>query len=608
MRSLTFLRLLFASYSLFAQSKVDSLYQIWINEDLPDTVRLEVINTVIWNGYLFNNPDSALLLADAEYEIAARNDELGYMAQARNSQGSAYYVLGNHPMALDYFMKCAKIQEKIDSKLGLSRTYNNIGIIHKEQEDFDQAMKYYKLSYNLGEELPDTSTMATALNNIGINHKHEGRFQEALDAFEKSLVLKETLGSQKGIAITLLNIGETHFQLGRKDEALNYYQRSLAIREEIEDDFGRAACLANIAGIKADYGQFALAENLAKEALEIGQKLDALEPMESSSKVLLDVYRKTGQNQKALEMYDVYINTRDTLRSEANSKKILQQQLKYDYDKKTTADSLRYEKEIAVQELTFQAQLDRERNQRFMLYGGLGFLGILGMVSFRAYRQKQRDNILIESEKEKSDKLLLNILPKETAEELKAHGKAKARHFSDVSVMFTDFKGFTQLAEKLSAQELVDQLDYCFGKFDEITAKHEVEKIKTIGDAYMCAAGLPKPDSRHASRIVKVAQDIRAFMKDYRDAREAAGKPFFEVRIGIHSGPAVAGIVGTKKFAYDIWGDTINTASRMESSGTPGNINISEATYQKIKDDFNCKYRGEIEAKNKGKLKMYFVE
>ena len=210
----------------------------------------------------------------------------------------------------------------------------------------------------------------------------------------------------------------------------------------------------------------------------------------------------------------------------------------------------------------------------------------------------------LQQEKKKSDTLLLNILPKEVADELKEKGISTAQFYENVTVLFTDFVNFTEAGERMSPQQLVDELHACFKAFDEITGRYNVEKIKTIGDAYLAVAGLPTADPQHAENVVKAAIEINSFMQD-RLAK--SGKSTFEIRIGIHSGSVVAGIVGVKKFAYDIWGDTVNTAARMEQNSEAGKINISQTTYELVKDKFTCEYRGEIDAKGKGALKMYYV-
>jgi class 3 adenylate cyclase len=217
-------------------------------------------------------------------------------------------------------------------------------------------------------------------------------------------------------------------------------------------------------------------------------------------------------------------------------------------------------------------------------------------------------NTILDAEMKRSEELLLNILPYDTAQELKAKGSTEARHYSDITVMFTDFKGFTGIAEKLTPQQLVTEIDMYFKAFDLIADMHGIEKIKTIGDAYMAAGGLPTENTTHAQDVIRAAIDIRAFVENQKSIRIAKGLPYFEIRIGVHTGPVVAGVVGHRKFAYDIWGDAVNLASRMESSGEAGRINISAATYERIKDKFTCTFRGEIEAKNKGQVGMYFVE
>ncbi|MDF3819094.1 adenylate/guanylate cyclase domain-containing protein [Leptospira sp. 96542] len=214
----------------------------------------------------------------------------------------------------------------------------------------------------------------------------------------------------------------------------------------------------------------------------------------------------------------------------------------------------------------------------------------------------------IEKSLEESDRLLRNILPIKIVERLKEKGFAEPEFFSSVSVLFTDFKGFTDVAELMTPSELVEQLDLSFAQFDSITEMYNLEKLKTIGDSYMAAGGLPEPNNTHPVDIVRAGLEIKDFMETIKTIRMDQGFPYWELRIGIHTGPVVAGVIGNKKFAYDMWGDTVNTASRMESSGEVGKVNISRTTYELVKDFFNCEYRGKISAKNKGTIDMFFVE
>ncbi len=213
----------------------------------------------------------------------------------------------------------------------------------------------------------------------------------------------------------------------------------------------------------------------------------------------------------------------------------------------------------------------------------------------------------LEREKEESERLLQNILPKEVADQLKNKGVVDPKPYRKVSVLFTDFQGFTKISEKLSPKEILKELGVFFEKFDEIIGKHHIEKIKTIGDAYMCVGGLPLRNHSNPLDTVLAALEMQDFAKKYNEQKIAEGKEPWNLRIGIHTGRVIAGVIGKKKFAYDIWGDTVNTASRMESAGEIGKVNISETTYEYIKDYFDCEERGKIEAKNKGLIKMYFV-
>ena len=217
-------------------------------------------------------------------------------------------------------------------------------------------------------------------------------------------------------------------------------------------------------------------------------------------------------------------------------------------------------------------------------------------------------NQQLEVSHKETERLLLNILPKTVAEELIAYGSSTPAKFDDVSVMFSDFVGFTQVAEKLTAQDLLTELEVYFEYFDSVIEQHHLEKLKTIGDSYMVAGGLPEPTSTHAVDCVLAALEIQRFVLTRAAEREAKGLPFWQMRLGIHTGPAVAGVIGKKKFAYDIWGDTVNLASRMESSGEAGKVNMSEDAYRRVKDLFVCEPRGKVSVKNKGEVEMYFVE
>lgn len=284
-----------------------------------------------------------------------------------------------------------------------------------------------------------------------------------------------------------------------------------------------------------------------------------------------------------------------------------------DLSYRTTLDSLRLE-EQNLRLIDQKNKLDLQKSERNLFISLAAILGLLafGLFNRYSYTRRQNDilaekNKIIEEERKRSERLLLNILPAAVAEELKERGKADAREYSEVTVLFTDFVGFSNIASKMDPEKLVEDLDYCFQSFDKIIEKYQLEKIKTIGDSYMCAGGIPSPDPDHPRRIVQAALEIQSFLRAWKEEKEQKNELYFEARIGIHTGPVVAGVVGKKKFAYDIWGSTVNIAARMETSSEKGQINISSTTYAKVKDFFKCSYRGKIPAKNVGDIDMYYV-
>ncbi len=268
----------------------------------------------------------------------------------------------------------------------------------------------------------------------------------------------------------------------------------------------------------------------------------------------------------------------------------------------------------SVQTTTQATWINQRERERYILFIVLSGLAI-AMVFFFYHRQRTNrrmrgemaeKNAMIEEKRRRSEQLLLNILPSAVAAELTVRNKVAARRYEHATVMFIDFVSFTRLAEQLPPEALVAELDYCFSAFDQLISRKRIEKIKTVGDAYICASGL-SDRNESPSEIIKVALQIQQFLQKLREKREKEGKPYFEARIGIHFGPVVAGIVGTKKFAYDIWGDTVNTAARMEEACLPGFVNVSGAARVIVETEFEWEYRGKIAAKNKGELEMYYA-
>ncbi|MBO0592750.1 adenylate/guanylate cyclase domain-containing protein [Cellulophaga sp. E16_2] len=307
----------------------------------------------------------------------------------------------------------------------------------------------------------------------------------------------------------------------------------------------------------------------------------------------------------ALKYYEKSVSLKESLQAKETASSILHME----FDKQVLKDNIvQVEKDRKIQIDHRNTLAEKEKQRNILIVSGcFALLFTLGLWSRLRFTKKAK--AILQVEKDRSEHLLLNILPEEIAQELKEKGYVDAQDFDTATILFTDFKSFTETAAKLSPQALVEEINVCFKAFDAIIGTYHIEKIKTIGDAYMAVGGLPKPDVKAVKNTILAALEIQTFITHRKLGNTLENKPAFDMRVGIHIDPIVAGIVGVKKFQYNIWVDTVNTASRMESNGAVGKVNISQDTYQLVKDskDLVFESRGNIAVKRKGDLAMYFV-
>ncbi len=418
----------------------------------------------------------------------------------------------------------------------------------------------------------------------------------ALAHAEHAFTLGEKLKAAKVVGLASLQLSQLYTTLGNKRKARQFRKlaedklRSVDLMGELkrlETQKVKAEELADFNAAEAATSQ----EAVSQLSLETRQKQARLA---EQGQVIEQNNSLIGQQGQLLTQKDSVLSQREL-------------ELRFQQDQ-----ILILEQEKALK----AAETEQARTVRNALMVGAGLLLLLAGLLWRLVANKQRanqelakKNVQLDAARKRSDELLLNILPSELVDELKIKGITRTRHHDDVTIMFTDFRDFTKISEQLSPTDLVKEIDYCFRHFDYIIGKYpSIEKIKTIGDAYLCAGGLPDAHPNHASQVVAAALEIRDFIGQLEQQRKREGNLCFQVRIGIHTGPVVAGVVGATKFAYDIWGDTVNTAARLESASEPGQVNISDATFQRVKQQFNCQHRGKIATKNKADMSMYFVE
>lgn len=576
----------------------DSLLTVWKDPSKADTSRIKAYQNYIWNVYLFSNPDTALILTQALKDFSNKKNNAYGKRQVEFLKGSIYYVKGDFPNSLLYYKNTLKWDEQLNDKGALSTTLINIGLISHEHKKDDEALTYFLKALKILDEVGDKKVMTGCLTNIGIVYYEFKDYEKAVEYFKKSLALNEEIGNKKGIAEVLHNLGAVLDRQGKYVEAIEQFNKAAKMQEELNDLQGLAFTYFSIGSANLALKEYNNAIKYCHQGLTLAEKLNTRIEQEKACGCLYDAYNAKGDFKNALKYYQAKIAVRDSMFNEENTEKITRIEMQYDFDKKEAAEKAKQEKKDALA----AASLTKQRLVRNSLIGGFAVVLIFALIFFR-----QRNNI--SKEKARSEALLLNILPAQVAEELKQFGEAEPKNFEQVTVLFTDFKDFTELSVKLSPKELIKELNACFSVFDQICETYHVEKIKTIGDAYMAAGGLPIPNKNNATDVLKAAVEMRNYIEVQKTKRKEQGQTYFDIRIGIHTGPVIAGIVGVKKFQYDIWGDAVNTASRLESSCEIGKINISQQTYLLVKDDptFKFEARGKVHAKGKGEMEMYYV-
>lgn len=582
------------------QKVADSLAKIYKNNKyLSSSEKMELLRNLSFNEV----NSSALGLQYAEELIALSKSEKNYLYLHRGyyQKGNKHRLVGDLDQSLDAFIKSEEAAIKAKFIVGQGTAYSSIADVYSVMGNAKNAQIYYSKAIALLKKTDNVIGLASVLLNAGEEYYKNKNYNTALKYFEESGILFKKSNYLIGTAYNLGNIGMVYAEQGKDVLAMQYIKKSVTILEELKDYYAISDYLIHMSDIYLKQNDWTTALSYSERSLSLAQKYGLKDQASTSNLKLFQLYEKVGNQAKSLKHYKDHITYRDSVTNLKSVQQVADLRTNYEVSQKQIqVNLLKKDKEIQ------QLKVKRQRNLIYATICTLLLIIILAVGLYRRNKFIQRTKAIIEEERNRSDRLLLNILPEETARELKQSGKVLAKKFESVSVLFTDFEGFTNYAEKLSPEQLVESVDFYFSKFDEIIEKYDLEKIKTVGDAYMCAGGLPFETEDHANKMVLAALEIAQFVQDSKN-NNAENKTRFNIRIGINTGPVVAGVVGTKKFAYDIWGDTVNIASRMESNSEPGKINISENTFHLVKNIFKCDYRGEIYVKNRGMLKMYFV-
>jgi class 3 adenylate cyclase len=521
---------------------------------------------------------------DADLVKALKANNFREAVRLAKQNGEIYVSLNKAGIAEKYYKNAITYATKADDNRLLAYAYEIEGDFLSPTTAYKKKISNYTTAEKLYREINSTEGIASVKKKIAKNAFEQKKYETA-SQYSKALI----------DSATTFNLNEF--------EKLNHCKALIISLSKLNNSQELKKYIDVLSGIN----MYAVNQSKHNEETDFDEKILKDEFANVMAKATLELQRIVNKQQDSLEA------TSTELALKKEESEMQQNQLR-------KQDSLaQMQKQIIAQQEEL-VQLQASKNQQLVIgiilslvVIAIAVVALIGRQIANRKLAKQKAEIeaqkkLIETERKKSEELLLNILPHEIADELKEKGLARPRSYNMATVLFTDFKGFTTISEKLSPEQIVDKLNFFFQKFDEIAEKHHLEKIKTIGDGYMCAGGIPIENTTNPVDAVRAGLEMQNFMNEWNREQQSKGLPTFGLRVGINTGPLVAGVIGKNKFAYDVWGDTVNLASRMESSGEVGKVNISGITYTWVKHHFECTYRGKIEAKNKGEVDMYFVE
>lgn len=507
-----------------------------------------IANSAYWIGSYFIYTHNLIKASQFLFEAlkyAENLNDFKLTGQIYQSLGVIYYNQKKWQLAADYLRKCSENYKKSKVQVKASTTYYLSGLCELELGNTELAKKQFIQARNIAEADKDTVRITQVDIGRGRIEIIEKHYQQALTLFRSVIDFMSRSRENVGLAICYENISRCYYLLNQFDSALTSVQKA---------------------------EQYAKNSAFSQNRMEIAQ-------------LFSKIYESLGKYDLALKYMNDHLRYRDSLYQQDVSAQIAVANSNFEFDKVETGYK------------TALAESKRRKNIFTFLSILLGTVLLIGVVAYRSIRKARR----------KSEELLLNILPKETAEELKKYGKALPRHHNSVTIMFCDVQRFTAISSSMSPETLVNMLDMYFGKFDDIVSEYGIEKIKTIGDAYMCVCGLTGTVEDHALRMVNAAKDMMKFVTEIEPKVQEEFGNAFHFRIGIHSGNVVSGVVGRKKYAYDIWGDSVNVAARMEQNSEPGKINITRNTLTHLNGQVKVIERGNLAVKNHGTIEMFFL-
>lgn len=583
----------------------DSLEKVLARE-LPDTVRVNVLVDLARALWASNLQVSRKYATDA-LTIANLIDYKKGRANALNTIGVTYYYQGWYDIALGYHKQALEIRKGINDTAGIGHSTNNIGIIYLGQRKHREALNYLFEALEIYKTVKLRSSTAAAYNNIGTIYRREKQLDSAALMHRAALDVLKGANNRTGEALSYNSMGGVMEDLGVYDDALRFQREAFRLYEAVTNHKGMINALTGEASALYKLKRYSEALAQINRAIDLATSMNSRPELRDCYELLSSIEESIGNIQGALHHYKRYEALKDSLLSEESNSKTAEFSAQYDTERKA--------KQIEL----LTAQREREQVQRNLLLTIILASFIAVALVYGRYRTKRRSeaalqhanallqekNSLLTEARSTVESLLLNVLPKPIAERMQIGERRIAENFSNVTVLFADIVDFTQLASDLPPEELVALLDAIFSDFDALAERHSLEKIKTIGDAYMAVCGIPEPHPDHCLNVALFALDLLRIIERYTIHTNTTTP--LQVRIGIHTGSVVAGVIGKKKFSYDLWGETVNIASRLESHGMPGKIHCSEEVYEILNNSCIFEKCGETALKGNIRLTTYFL-
>lgn len=561
-----------------------------------------LLNIAFCQMLLGRNEESLKYALKGLYLFERIKNDTG-IARARLAMGIVQWGTGDYDQAIVNSIAGVKGLEAQEDNVFVGWGYNTLGGIYQDLGDTEQALTYYEKAYTIFERLHEITGQSRVLNGLAVLLERTGEYGESLEYSKRSLALHRSMHNVLGEARALNDMGSVLYRMGEYAEALECHELSLALRRQSNNPPSEITSLLNLGMVYTQLNEFARAHTLLLAALDLAQSIGAKPKICDIHHALSESFERSGAIEKAFEHYKLFHTFKEEVLSAETATKVRQLH--------TT---------IAIEQSEREAEFERVRNKE-LAAANTEISRQMEILDEQA-RNIELNNIVLEEKNlviaqmhEESERLLLNILPKPIAERLKQGEQTIAEHFENVTVLFADIVGFTTLSAQISPRELVQVLDTLFSDFDALAERHGLEKIKTIGDAYMAVSGLPEARTDHAQAAAQMALDMQRVIKNFsvenfKENFSASGATItteLKIRIGLHTGAVVAGVIGKKKFTYDLWGDTVNIASRMESHGEPGKIHCSETVYSNLRKTFRFEKREALSIKGKGMMQTYFL-